>query len=264
MSSTSTISKIEKPRSSKAGEIVFNAKDGIKWSEFKDTYSKYLDTSAFYIIRTPKTINAKGDLIKLGISSIGSSEIIRRLSDYERYYDGDFHVLHLRVWYKYVKNTNQTRSPQEKYELEVKRKMKEVTTPQYGNEWFKHEDLDKIYEVMKGMDKSNKPIEYIAPKRNPPRNSKDVTVDTFIKRKYSHRFYIGVVYRIDKDIEGTWYSVIFFDKDKINFDDVDVLNVVEVKDGRKLFSEWEQKNEEKANRYRSEWSKTKNEYGLEL
>ena len=33
---------------------------------------------------------------------MGSSEIIRRLSDYEKYYDGDFRVLHLRVWYQYV------------------------------------------------------------------------------------------------------------------------------------------------------------------
>ena len=130
------------PRGSKNGEVVFNSNndEGMLWDEFKTKYNEYLNTSAFYVIRTPKTINGKGNLIKLGISSVGSSEIIRRLSDYEKYYDGDFRILHLRVWYQYVKGTNQEGAPQERFELKTKRRMKELTASAYGNEWYNSND----------------------------------------------------------------------------------------------------------------------------
>ena len=255
------MSSSTKQRGSKSGEIVFNSKDknGLDWVEFKDKYSQYLDTSAFYIIRTPTTKNDKGNLVKLGISSVGTSEIYRRLSDNEKYYDGDFKVIHL----KYVKGTNQTGSPQEKFELEVKRKMREITSPKYGNEWFQSSDLDKIYKVMKQIDSVNKPIEYLAPRRNPESNAKHSMVDSFVKRKYSNHFYVGLIYRIDVEDREYYYSVVYFNrKGKINFDDVDLLDRKEARDGIVLFENWQRQNPSKTEEFKKEWFRVRNEYNL--
>jgi len=256
---------MSKLRGSRNGEIVYNSKDdlGMKWPDFKKKYEEYLNTSAFYVIRTPKTVNGKGDLIKLGISSVGSSEIIRRLSDYERYYDGDFRVLHLRVWYQYVKGTNQEGAPQERFELRTKRRMKELTTPAYGNEWFNRRDLKTLRNVLNEFDKENEDIQYVPPDRNRTRRVKEISTDTFVRIKYGKKLYIGVIYDISVKDKKPWFSVVFFDdKYEINVNDVGGYEKAEIKEGILNFEEWEDGNHKLAKELRVTWSRARNEYGL--
>jgi len=248
------------PRGSKNGEVVFNSKndEGMLWDDFKIKYNEYLNTSAFYIIRTPKTINGKGNLIKLGISSVGSSEIIRRLSDYEKYYDGDFRVLHLRVWYQYVKGTNQEGAPQERFELKTKRRMKEITSSAYGNEWYKSNDLKTLREVLKEFDKENEDINYVPPERNRSRKAKQISTDTLIRVKYGNKYFNGVIYNISVKDKKPWFSVIFFKDTKINNNDLGGYDKEEIREAITKYEEWEDKNKEVSKKLKSEWSRFKN------
>lgn len=240
-------------KGSKNGLVVYSNKEGIHWSEFKNKYAEYLDTSAFYVIKTPISKDNTGNLVKLGISSWGSSEIIRRLSDYQSYYDGNFTVLHLRVWYKYVKNSNQNRAPQQKYELNMKRLMNEKTKPKYGTEWFDFKDLDTIFELMKIEDKKNEPIKYEPPRRNKTRQVKEISLDTLIKidNKYGVIFYKETIDKIQ------YYYVLFFNKqNKININTMDILTVHDIRKGIKDFEDTT--TERIINKLSTEWMKSKN------
>lgn len=220
-------------RSSKQGQIIYNDKKGMYWKDFKQSsmYKDNKDTSAYYVIRTPFNKDGTGNLIKLGISSVGSSEIAQRLGDYERYYDGNFVIHSLRVWNRYVKDTNQLRSPQYNYEQYILNQLaKNNIKPKYPKEWFKSNDFDKILNVIEEYDNERKDIQLIPP-RSSNRTTKDINVKDMIRYKYKNKFYNGFVYGIDdNDNENKYWVITFNDKNRIVFrkSNTDALNVNEV------------------------------------
>ena len=88
-------------------------------------------------------------------------------------------------------------------------------------------------------------------------------VDSFIKRKYSNHFYVGVIFRIDVEDREYYYSVVYFNKKgKIDFDDVDLLDRKEARDGIVLFENWQKQNPTKTEEFKKEWFRVRNEYDL--
>ena len=246
-------------KGTKNGLVIFNEKEGLEWHSFKEKYKEFLNTSAFYVIRTPTSKDGKGNLVKLGISSVGSSEIKRRLSDYESYYDGDFTVLHLRIWHRYVKNTNQNRAPQQKFELAMKRNIRKQSKPKYGTEWYDSNDLELVFNVMAEIDKNNEEIEYIPPRRNSQRMVKEVAIDTLVRFEGK----IGAVFFKETQEKKKIYSVVFFNRrNKINLKDIDIFDQKEIKEGIQNLEEFAQDNEAKFTKLNAEWQKAKTMFGI--